>query len=209
MIDGSPKNQNYGKELGSTFLGGDGKIHDDSELFQDQNQALLPDSKKADQEMKDDFIKKNVPKDSKGKAVMDPFSVTKSTQIKTGINMNPLKLVFALLALVLAFVFQYILPGAGIIDLVLPLVASVAASAGVTNWRTQFDMAKSWFQSKTIVGSLLVVIPVCALIIINFFTLGIPGWVTTALIALITLGGGTTLYGIFDVKKNLPPQLKI
>ena len=210
MIDGAPNNPNFGKELGSSFLGGDGKLYNDSEIFKDSSSVDLPDSKIADQEMKDNFIRKHVLKDNNGAPEINPFSVTGSTKIKsTGLKMNPLKLVFSLLALVLAFVFYFILPNSGIIDLVLPLASSIAASAGVTNWRQQYDMAKAWFQSKTIVGSLMVVIPVCALIIINFFALGVPGWLITAIISLIGLGGGTTIWGIFDVKKNLPTQLKI
>ena len=214
MTDGTPYNGNYGKELGSTFLGKDGKIHNDEEIFRNNSGSVpgeeLPDSKKKDQELKENFIDNNIPKNSAGQPVINPFSISGSTQITPGAEikknkeavMNPLKLVFAIVALILAFVFQVILPGSSLLDIILPIVSAAASACGMVNWRTQFDMEKAWFQSKTIIGSLLVVLPIIFLIVINFFSFGIPAWIISALTALIGLGGGTTLWGIFDVKNS-------
>lgn len=109
-----------------------------------------------------------------------------------------LKLVFSILALIAGFVFGLIIPGSGVEGLVVPVLTAAAGAYGLMNWRQNYDLAKEWFASKTVVGALLVAVPILLLVILPFAGVTLPPAVVTILTVLILGGGGTALWGIFD-----------
>ena len=114
-----------------------------------------------------------------------------------------LKLIFSLVALIAAFIFALVIPGSGLEEQIIAVITGLAGALGITNWRLNFDVAKQWFSSKTILGSLLVVIPIIAIIALPLLGVILPAWLALVLNVLIVGGGGTTLWGIFDViEKN-------
>jgi hypothetical protein len=103
-----------------------------------------------------------------------------------------------LIALVAAFLFVFVFKGTGFESTAIPLIASILGYFGLTSWRTNFDNFETWFKSKTIVGALIVVVPVVAIVVLSLCSVGLPAWVLTLLGALVTAGGGTSIIGVFD-----------
>jgi hypothetical protein len=161
-------------------------------------QHTIPDYKEEDRKMKEEL---------KGKyEKVKTESIKKSTE-NFYRRFNMFKLIASIVTLIIAFLFAFIFPGAGWETLVITLVAGLAAQVGITNWRSQYEMAKNWFKSKTLVGSLLVVVPLILIAVMNFFSFGLPSWVLQILTWLLTVGGGTALSGIIDATTKNTKQL--
>lgn len=109
-----------------------------------------------------------------------------------------IQLVLSLLALIAGAVFTLFVPGTGLETTIISLVGALAGAFGVTNWREKYDAAKAWFQSKSIVGAVLVALAVVAVVVLPLFTTVSPA-LSTILDIIIVGGGGTSLYGIFDI----------
>lgn len=111
------------------------------------------------------------------------------------------KLIFSLIALILAFTFTFFAPGLQYIDQIVVVVGTVAGFLGVTNWRATYQNAVDLFKSKTIWGAVIVVIPMLIIVIVPIF-FQLPHEVNEVLMWIVTGGGGLTLYGIFDATKK-------
>jgi len=85
-----------------------------------------------------------------------------------------LQLVFSIIALIAAAVFGVFLPGTSFEAQAIAIVTGLAGAFGVVNWRTKFNAAKEWFQSKTVFGALIVAIPVLILTIAPMVGILIP-----------------------------------
>ena len=118
-----------------------------------------------------------------------------------------LKLIFSLLALVVAFIMVFILPGSGFETVAITLIASIAGSFGIIDWRLKYDEIKSWLGSKTIWGALLIIIPVLLVILLPIFGIILPTTVLFILNAIIVAGGGTVLIGIISAANNKAKKL--
>lgn len=114
-----------------------------------------------------------------------------------------IKLIASILALVAAFVFVFIFPGSGFEETAISLAASIAGALGLKSWRENYGVIKQWFESKTVLGALIVVIPLLLLVLAPLFSWVLPEWAVYVATALIVGGGGTLFYGIFDaIKEN-------
>lgn len=114
-----------------------------------------------------------------------------------------IKLIASILALIAAFVFVFIFPGSGFEETAISLAASIAGALGLKSWRENYGIIKEWFESKTVWGALIVVVPLLVLEIAPLLNFVLAEWLTYVLTALIVGGGGTLIYGIFDaVKEN-------
>lgn len=182
-----PKNSDQvQKELADHFISGDGKLHEG-------HTGELPDSKKADLEMKEQ-LKQKFEKEKQ-------LSINLGKLTIEGTIMNAIKLIGGIVALIVAIAFTYFFPGSGTEQLVVGTVGSIFAALGVTSWRASYGLAKEWFKSKTIIFGIGTSIIVIAIVVLAFFSVVLPGWVSTTLWTLVTLLGGGTLYGIFDAGK--------
>ena len=118
------------------------------------------------------------------------------------------KLTLSVVAFVLAFVMVVLFPGAGWEVGVVAAIGNVAQLLGFTQWRTELDAAKTWFQSKTKIGSIIGFVLVAGLLVVDYLLplFGIhfipTGWVQSALDWAMAASGGTILYGIFDAFSN-------
>jgi hypothetical protein len=112
--------------------------------------------------------------------------------------MDYLKPIAYLSAIVIAFLFVFIFPGSGIENIIIPIIGSLAGGIGLTNWRNNYGQIKDWFKSKTIWGALFSAVPVIASVVVGALNIALPGWVTTLLASLITIGGGASLIGIIS-----------
>lgn len=125
--------------------------------------------------------------------------------------MNLAKLIFGLVALVLAFLTVFVPPIAAIIPHAVGAVAAIAGLVGIKNWRENYGAVKAWMESKTILGALIVVLPVIALVVLPFVGVALPQIVTDTLFWIVAGGGGLVVYGIFDAvktKPNIPVKAK-
>lgn len=113
-----------------------------------------------------------------------------------------LKLIGSLAALVIAFVFVFLFPGSGFEETLISLIASVGGALGLKSWRKNYGVIKEWFESKTVLGALIVVVPLLVLVLAPVFSWMLPGWAVYLATALIVGGGGTLFYGIFDAVKQ-------
>jgi hypothetical protein len=113
-----------------------------------------------------------------------------------------LKLAGGLAALLAAIAFVFVFPGAGGEDAIVSIVAAILGQLGLTKWRESYNLTKGYLKSKTIVGALLVVLPVVALSVFALFSIAVPEYVTYVLTALVVAGSGTALFGIFNVDKT-------
>lgn len=120
-----------------------------------------------------------------------------------------LKLIFSIIALVIAFVLTFFAPVPGWEGVIITLVTAIAGKMGITSWRETYDNFKSYFESKTIWGALVVVIPILALVILPLLGVVLPELVITGAIWLITAGGGLTLWGVFDALEKADPKDKL
>ena len=111
------------------------------------------------------------------------------------------KIIFPAGAMILALLFVFIPPISGVIAAIVPIVGGVAQQFGFKKFRDTYGEAKAWFQSKTLLGSLLIVIPTIALVVLPLF-LNLPAWVTPLAIGIITAGGGNLFLGIVDAAKQ-------
>ena len=118
---------------------------------------------------------------------------------------NTIQLIGAVIALVIAAVFTFLLPGSGAEMVVVGIAGSIFSYLGY-EWRTTYDEVKNWIASKTIWSTLLVGVPaiilllsvllswdLCAIILIGFALCDIINW-------LIGLGGGLFIIGITHAK---------
>lgn len=111
------------------------------------------------------------------------------------------KLIFYLIALIMAFVFTFFAPGLEYVDQIIVVVGSIAGFFGVTEWRSTYQKAVDLFKSKTIWGTVIVVVPMLVLVIVPIFV-ELPQGVKEILMWIVTGGGGLTLYGILDATKK-------
>jgi len=100
------------------------------------------------------------------------------------------------LALIGAALFTYVFPGSGIEQVLVPAVGSLLGYMGLKTWRDDYGQFKLWFKSKTVIGALLVVVPVFVLAASILFGFMLPDFVTSIITGLITVGGGTSITGI-------------
>lgn len=113
-----------------------------------------------------------------------------------------IQIIFSIVALLLAFTFTFIYPGSGVESMIVPIIAVLGSYFGI-NWRQQYEDLKNWYSSKTIVGSLVVVIPVLAIFIVNIFGIIVPEWLHDILFYIASAGGLGFLIGIVRaIQKN-------
>ena len=109
-----------------------------------------------------------------------------------------IQLILSILALITGAVFTLFIPGTSVETTVIALITGLAGAVGITNWREKYDSAKAWFVSKTKTGAILVVVSIILVAILPLFTT-VPETIFTLLNIIIVSGGGTTLWGIFDI----------
>ncbi len=160
----------------------------------------LPDYKKEDAKLKEDL---------KQRMELEKKIIIDLRKIKIeGTTMTLLKLIGGIIALVAAFVFTFVFPTAGAEQLVIQVVAAVLGAFGISNWRTNYGLAKDWFKSKTIVPAILVMVIVVAVTVLSFINIGLPPLVMTLLQGVVVALGGVGLWGIFDAAKIKNQNLK-
>ncbi|MBU1096845.1 MAG: hypothetical protein KKB34_10225 [Bacteroidetes bacterium] len=120
-------------------------------------------------------------------------------------------LIAGLLAILLGFAIVFIPPVAALVPGIVGGISSVAGVFGVKNFRENYGIAKKWFESKTIWGALITVIPFVVFVIKPFFvSIELPEIVTYILYSIMAGGGGLTLYGLFDAAgKNTSMLTKV
>ncbi|MCK9541079.1 MAG: hypothetical protein M0R03_03515 [Novosphingobium sp.] len=116
--------------------------------------------------------------------------------------MTVVKLIGYIVALLAAGIFTFAFPGSGVEIFVVGLLSSIAAQFGITKWRVEYEQFKVWYQSKTLGGSLFVVIPLMAYQVIQFFGIEVPTWALPVIIGMVVAGGGQTIIGIIDAVRN-------
>ena len=109
-----------------------------------------------------------------------------------------IQLILSILALIAGAVFTLFTPGTGVETTIIALVTGLAGAFGITNWREKYDTVKVWFVSKTKTGAILVAVSIILVVVLPLF-ITVPEIVSTLLNIIIVGGGGTTLWGIFDV----------
>lgn len=108
------------------------------------------------------------------------------------------QLILSILALITGAVFTLFFPGSSIEVTVISIVSGLAGAFGVTNWREKYDAAKVWFASKTKLGAILVGTSIILVVVLPL-VITVPEYILTILNIIIVGGGGTTLWGIFDI----------
>lgn len=119
--------------------------------------------------------------------------------------MNALKLIGALIALIVAAVFTFFLPGSGAEGIIVTVAGAVFSYLG-WDWRQQYLEIQTWVKSKSLWGVVLVFVPVLgyviafiasidltAVIIFGFSLENIFQW-------LLAIGGGLFLLGAAHAK---------
>lgn len=160
----------------------------------------LPDYKKDDAEIKEEL---RALKEFEKKIIIELGKL----KIE-GTTMTIIKLIGGVLALIAAFVFTFIAPGAGWEQLVVQIAAAVLGAFGISDWRVNYGLAKEWFKSKTIVPAILVMVVVIAVTALSFFNIGLSPIVVTVLQGIVVALGGVGLWGIFDAVKIKSTNLK-
>lgn len=114
-----------------------------------------------------------------------------------------LKFVLAVIALafgaVLAYVSPDILPHW--IESVISIFAAIAGVFGLNNVRDDIAKYKQWFESKTKLGAVMVVVPVLVLSASVAFGFELADTIKTILLGFITAGGTNIFIGFIDAKK--------
>lgn len=169
------------------------------DIYDDSTQDLA-DYIKADKQMREELKQR---KELEKKIIID----LRKLNIE-GTTMTILKLIGGIIALVAAFVFTFVFPTAGAEQLVIQVVAAVLGAFGISNWRTNYGLAKDWFKSKTIVPAILVMVIVVAVTVLSFINIGLPPLVMTLLQGVVVALGGVGLWGIFDAAKIKNQNLK-
>lgn len=138
----------------------------------------------------------------------EKIKITSINKKKEGVKptmsiQNLFKPILYLLALIGAFVFAQVMPGSGVETQAITIVAAIATFVGVKDWRENFDSFKTFFKSKTLIGSALVLAPILVLtVVVGLLGFALPAWVMTVLTLAVSLGGGTALLGIFSAAKK-------
>lgn len=171
------------KDISKHFIGGDGKIFKDTE-------TELPDYKKADAEMKEQ-LKKKQEFEKRNSIGLGKLNIKESV-------MTIVKLIGALIAFIVALLFVFVFPGAGFEAMIVGALAAIFNALGISGWRTNYGIIKEWYQSKSVWSAIVVGVLIVGYLALNFFTLGLPAWILTAVQGLIALFGGTQLIGIWD-----------
>lgn len=119
-----------------------------------------------------------------------------------------LKPIAFFLALIAAALFTYVFPGSGLEQVIVPFVGSLLGYLGLKSWRDDYGLFKAWFKSKTVVGAFVVVLPVVVFAASSLFNFSLSPTLNTIFTGLIAVGGGTSLFGIWDAyKKNKPEEI--
>lgn len=168
-------------------------------IYEDSAQDL-PDYKEEDRKIKQEQKERN---DLLKKIIID----LKKLNIE-GTTMTLLKLIGGIIAMIAAFVFTFLFPGAGAEQLVIQVAAAILGALGISNWRVNYGLAKEWFKSKSIVSAILVMVVVIAVTVLSFLNIGLPPVVITILQGIVVALGGVGLWGIFDASKVKSNNLK-
>lgn len=175
-----------------SYIDNDGQLH---------QEVTLPDYKKHDNEMRERLAERYEVKKNE---------TIKNNSMRKNMNMNIVKVVAYVVALIAAYLFSFIFPGSGYEEAVITVVAAVVGAVGLKDWRDKYYLFKEWYKSKTKIGAAITAIGIVLAVGLPFlFTL--PAWLVTVLMLVASFGGGTALLGIFDaiVKKNSNQQLKL
>jgi hypothetical protein len=121
---------------------------------------------------------------------------------------NPItNLIAGLLAILLGFLIVFVPPVAAVIPGIVGGISSFAGVFGIKNFRDNYGIAKKWFESKTIWGALITVIPIIVIVVMPFVNTQMPEVVLYILYSLMAGGGGLTLYGLFDAAGKNPTTI--
>ena len=163
----------------------------------------LPDYQKTDKELKEQLAAKYEAIKQKAINKDQNYIQERSDKIVMAFIQKFLAPIGYLLALVAAFLIVFIFPGSGLENTIVPLIASVFGYLGLADWRAKLGAFETWFKSKTLVGALLVALPIIGVVVCAIFVIPVPGIIMTILTTLITIGGGTSIYGIFDANQKV------
>jgi len=109
--------------------------------------------------------------------------------------MKTKKLISGLTALLIAFLFVFVVKDFSSVEMVITLIASIFGFWGITDWRKQYDKAVAFFKSKTIIGAIMVALPMMLLSIFKFFGFVVPDYIIEMLKYLVQAGGGWLIFG--------------
>ncbi len=124
-----------------------------------------------------------------------------------------LELAGVVVALIVAVVFQFILPGSGAEAIVVLVAGSVFTYFG-WDWRTKYLEVKNWMASKTIWSIVIVAVPIVGFLLAAAGILNIEGTVIFGLPLqtifewLTGIGGGGFLLGVGHAKAKKVKMLK-
>jgi multisubunit Na+/H+ antiporter MnhG subunit len=116
--------------------------------------------------------------------------------------MKLFQLISGVVLLLAALAFTFIFPGSGLEETIITGASALFGALGIKKFRENYDLAKGWMKSKTIVGVLIVVVTVIVLALQGYFGWVFPEYVTYVLTGLITIGAGTLLKGLIDSPKQ-------
>jgi hypothetical protein len=109
--------------------------------------------------------------------------------------MNVKSLVAGVIALVIAFLFGFVINDPGTSELVIGLLATVGGFFGITNFRSTFDSYAEMFKTKTMAGALIVAVPMLGYFIITIFGIEVSESIMKFLEYIIQIGGGWLVLG--------------
>jgi len=119
--------------------------------------------------------------------------------------MESLKLIGALIALIIAAVFTFFLPGSGAEGIIITVASAVFSYLG-WDWRTQYLEIQTWVKSKSLWGVALVFVPVLGYVIAFIFSIDLAavmifGFALQNIFQwLLAIGGGLFLLGSAHAK---------